>query len=241
MLPLVILSRWVFSPSKMESFHCQCCWLLFFGCFGVFLIAHKCDHSFGLLLTSKLLCWAIILSTHTPPWKPDSGLVLCSINDAIDGNRFCSDTTPILTLLADGGPPVKLCPGSLYDGAALIVPEDGSTHGIWRPPRCGHLWSGCCLCHNRLAEEAYPQSIPPDGKKYWEWKESPKVRLSSRGDSAPPRAGATAPPRSWQDPPNCTDRSSGCGSPVDCFILRFLRHSSSQMSETAPSDRCFPS
>ena len=50
------------------------------------------------------------------------------------------------------------------------------------------------------------------------------------------QAGATAPPQRWQDPLKCTDRPSGCGSPVDFCILRFLRHSSSHMSATAPSD-----
>ena len=33
-----------------------------------------------------------------------------------------------------------------------------------------------------------------------------------------------------------TDRSSGCVSPVDFYIFRFLCHSSSQISVTAPSD-----
>ena len=54
--------------------------------------------------------------------------------------------------------------------------------------------------------------------------------------AASPWSGATAPPRRWQDPPKCTDSSIGCGSPVDCYILRFLRHSSPQMIATAPSD-----
>ena len=34
----------------------------FFG----FLIAHECDHSFGSLLTSEILFWAIILFPYTP-------------------------------------------------------------------------------------------------------------------------------------------------------------------------------
>ena len=68
MLLLVILSRWVcFSPSTMVSFHHHCCWLLFYFFIFGFLISHECDHSFGSLLTSKLLSWAIILSPYTPP------------------------------------------------------------------------------------------------------------------------------------------------------------------------------
>ena len=39
----------------------------------------------------------------------------------------------------------------------------------------------------------------------------------------------------------CTDRYSGCISPVDCYILRFLCNLSSQMSATTPSDFWFPS
>ena len=91
----------------------------------------------------KLLYWAIILSPYTPPRKPTSGLVLCSGDDVINGDWYCSDTAPLSPLIAASGPPVKICPGSLYDGAALIAPEDGNNLGIWRPPCCGHGWSGC--------------------------------------------------------------------------------------------------
>ena len=52
-----------------------------------FLISHECDLSFGSLLTSELLFWAIILSTYTPPQKSASGLVLCSGYDAVDDDR----------------------------------------------------------------------------------------------------------------------------------------------------------
>ena len=86
-------------------------------------------------------------------------------------------------------PTCKKIPGSLYDGAALIAPEYGNTCGIWRPPCCGHGWSGCRPRRNLLATEAYPQSILTDGQKYREWKAIPKVRPPSRGDSAPPPPG----------------------------------------------------
>ena len=68
LLLLVILSWWVFSsPSTMVLLHCQCCWLLLFGWFFYFIIAHEFDQSFGLMLTSELLCWVIIFSPYTPP------------------------------------------------------------------------------------------------------------------------------------------------------------------------------
>ena len=165
---------------------------------------------------------------YTPLQKRASEIFLCSVNDTVDGNRSCSNTAPIFPLLAAGGQ---------YAGAAVISPEDGKTRGIWRPPRCGHRWSGCFPRRNRLATEAYPRLILPYRKKYWEWKAIPKVRLSSREIAASPRAGATAPPRIWQDTPNCTDMPSGCRSPFDCYILRFSRHSSSQISVTSPLDR----
>ena len=127
--------------------------ILFFGCF---LIAHECDHSFGSLLTYELLCWAMILLPYNPPWKPDYGIVLCSCNNAVDGDQSCSDIAPLSPLIANGVPPVKNSTGSLYDGAALIAPEGGNTYGIWRPPRFVHQWSGCFPHHNRLETEAYP-------------------------------------------------------------------------------------
>ena len=114
------------------------------------------------------------------------GLVLCSGDDAVDGNRYCSNTVPLSSFIAAGGPPVKNCLGSLYDGAALIVPERGNTRGNWRSPHCGHRRQGCRPRCNRLATEAYPRSILPDGCKYLEWREIPKVQPSSRGDIGPP-------------------------------------------------------
>ena len=121
-----------------------------------------------------------------PPQNPASGLVLCGGYDVVDGNRSCSNTASIYPLLAAGGPPVKINPGSLYDGAALIAPEDGNTRGIWRPPRCGHRWSVYRPRRNRLATDAYPWLVLPDGRKYREWKAIPKVQPSSRGDSGLP-------------------------------------------------------
>ena len=140
-----------------------------------------------------------MLSDHIvaiyPPRKPASGLVLCSGDDAVDGDRSCSDTTPLSHILAAGGPPVKKTPGSLYDGAALIAPEGGNTCRIWRPPRCGHRRLGCRSCRNQLATEAYPHSILPDGQRYREWKAIPKVQLSSRGNSGlPPGRGYRSAP-----------------------------------------------
>ena len=242
MLLVVILSRWVcFSPSTMASFHRQCCWFFVFVFGGGLLIAHECDHSFESLITYELLCWKTILLPYTPPRKPFSGLVLCSGNDAVDGDRSCSDTAPLFPLLAAGGPPVKNRPGSLYDGAALIVPEYGNTWGIWLPP--------CCVHHVQVAVHAttsWKQSHTPNlffqtDKSIRRGRQFRKCVRLHRMIAASPQAGATAPPRRWQDPPKFTYRSSGCESPVDCYILRFLRHSSSQMSVTAPSNCCFSS
>ena len=70
---------------------------------------------------------AIILLPYTPPWKPASVLVLCSGDNAAYVDWSCSDTAPLSPLLAAGVPPVKIRPGSLHDGAALIAPEDGNT------------------------------------------------------------------------------------------------------------------
>ena len=125
MLLQVILSRWVFFLPEQ-----WCCFTVnIVDCFlgWGFLIAHECDHSLGSLLTYELIFSAIILSPYTPPRKPTSGLVLCSGDNAVNGDWSYSDTAPLSPILAAGGPLVKICPGSLYDGAALIAPEDGNT------------------------------------------------------------------------------------------------------------------
>ena len=186
MLLIVILSPLVcFSHRTMVSFHCHRCWLLFSVFFG-FLISHECDHSLGSLLTPKLLCWAIILSPYISPQKHASRIVLCSGNVAVDCDWCCSDITPISSLLAAGDPPVKNCPG-------LIIRRrraDSATR--WEQPQdltstsLGPSAVTCCPCRNGLETEAYPWSILTDGWKYREWKEIPKVQLSSRGDSGLP-------------------------------------------------------
>ena len=73
--------------------------------------------------------------------------------------------------------------------------------------------------------------------KYWlpSTASSTLQRTSPPGQRLPPRPGSGKICRS------CTGRSSGCGSPVDCYILSFLRHSSSHMSATAPSCQWFTS
>ena len=91
----------------MVSFHRHHCWLFF-----CFLIANECDHSFGSLHTTELLCWAIILLPYTPPQEPSSGLVLCSGDDTVNGDLSCSDTAPISNLIAAGFPPIKNRRGS---------------------------------------------------------------------------------------------------------------------------------
>ena len=121
-----------------------------------FLIDHECDHSFESLLKSEPIFWAIILVPYTPPptpppREPASVLILCIGDDAIDGEKYCRNTSPIYPLLATGGPPVKIRPGSLYDDTALIAPEGGNTRGIWHPPCYGHQLSGCRSWHNCLA------------------------------------------------------------------------------------------
>ena len=55
----------------------------------------------------------------------------------------------------------------------------------------------------------------------------------------PPGPGLPLFPRGGKICQHCTTRSSGCGSPVDCYILGFLRHSSSKISATALLDRFF--
>ena len=185
MLLLVILSRWVcFLPEKWCRFIINIvdCYSIFF----CFLVSHECDHSFGSLLTSKLLFRATILSPYNHPRNPASELVFCSGHDTVYGNWYCSNTAPLSPLLATGGPPVKIIPGSLYDSAVLIAPEYGNTRSIWHPPCCAHRWSGCCPRCNCLATEENPQSILPYGCRYQKWKAITKVRPSSRGDSGFP-------------------------------------------------------
>ena len=97
----------------MAWFYRPCCLLFFLGRLLGFLIAHECDHSFGSLLPSKLIFWAIIFCPYDPPWKPASVLFLCSGNGAADGNQSCRGTTPISYLLASGDPPVKKWQGSI--------------------------------------------------------------------------------------------------------------------------------
>ena len=123
---------------------------------------------------------------YTFPRKPASRLVICSGDNAVDGDQYFSNTAPLSHLLSAVGPPFKNSPVSLYDGDALIVPEGGNTRGICRPPHFGHRRSGCRPRRNRLATEAYPQSILPDGQKYREWKAIPKVQPSSWGDRGLP-------------------------------------------------------
>ena len=138
-LLLVILSRWVcVSPSTVVSFHHHHCWLLFLAVFLCFLIAHECDYTFGSLLTSELLCWAIILLPYNPPRKPAYGLDLCSGDDAVDGGRSCSDTAPLSPLLALGIPPVKNWPGLIIRQlcADSVIrwehPQDMASTSLWQ-------------------------------------------------------------------------------------------------------------
>ena len=105
----------VFPPSTLLI-------VIFLGYFLGFLIAHECDRSLEVLLRYELLCWAIILLPYTPPRKPAYGLVLCSGDDTVDGDWSCSETAPLSPILAAGSPPIKICPGSLYNGDSLIVP-----------------------------------------------------------------------------------------------------------------------
>ena len=188
MLPPVILSRQVCSsPSTMVSFHRHRCWLLFLG--GGFFIAHECDHWFGSLITSKLIFWSNHIVAMYPPRNLASGLVLYSGYNTINNNWSCSDTAPISPLLAVGGPPVKKQPGPIIWQRRAYIFRRWETRRTWFPPCCGHRRPGFCPCRNRLATEAYPRSILPDGRKYREWKEIYKVQPSSRGDSPPPPPG----------------------------------------------------
>ena len=133
-------------------------WLIVIFCFfWGFLIDHECDHSLGSLLTYELLFWAITLSPYTPPREPDSGLVLYSGDDALDGDWYCSDTAPLPPLLAAGGPPVKILPGSLYGSAVLIAPEDGNT--LWASVR-SQRWCPVVFFLGSLSIKAYMCCLP---------------------------------------------------------------------------------
>ena len=130
-----------------------------------------------------------IVAIYIPPQKSASGPVLCSGDDAIDGDRSCSNTTPLLPLLVAGGPPVKIHPGSLYGGAVQIAPEDGNTRGIERPPRCGHQFSGCRLHCNRLEIEAYTRSILPTNRSIGSGRQFRKLVLFTGRYRPPPGPG----------------------------------------------------
>ena len=135
------------------------------------------------------------MSPYTPPRKPDSGLVPCNGDDAVDDDRSFRDTVPISLILAVGGPPIKNQTGPLYDGAALITPKGGNAREIWYPPRCGYQRPGCRPCRTHLATEAYTQSILPYRRIYREWKVIMKVQPSSQGDSGlPPGRGYRSAP-----------------------------------------------
>ena len=132
--------------------------LIVIFCFSLaFLIAHDCDHSLGLLITYELLCWAIILLPYTPPRKPVFVLVLCSGNDAVNGNWYFSDTAPLSPILSAGGPSAKIRPGSLYNGAALIASEDENTlQASVRSQR----WCPVLFLMGPLSIEAYICCLP---------------------------------------------------------------------------------
>ena len=172
-----------------------------------------------------------------PPWKSASGLVLCSGDDAVDCDRYCSNTAP----LSPWRPTRQNSSRIIILRRHADSARRWDTCGIWRPPCCGHHWPGCHPCRNRLVTEAYPESIFPDGKIIGSGMQLRKRGRLHGAIAASPRAGATVPRRRWQDLPKCTDRSSGCGSPVDYYILRFLYNLFSQIIATATSDLLFPS
>ena len=143
---LVILSWWVCFLSAQwcfSSVNVVDCY--FFGYFLGFPIAHECDHSLELMLTYKLLCWAIILSSYTPSeacfwtrtlqwrWRRRWWLILQWHCTSIPlcccwhPTRQNSSWIIILRWLVDSA----IRPGSLYDGTALIAPDYGNTCGLW--------------------------------------------------------------------------------------------------------------
>ena len=115
MVSFFFSAQWCFSTVNVVYFY-------FLGYFLGFFIAHECDHSLELMITYELFCWAIILSPYTPPRKPAYGLVLCSGDDTVKGDWSSSYTSPLSPLIAAGSLPVKIRPGSLYNGNSLIVP-----------------------------------------------------------------------------------------------------------------------
>ena len=222
MLLLVIMSQWVcFSPSTMVSFHHHRCWLLFFGVFLVASFHHECNHSFGLLCLSDLLCWAIILLPNNPPLKPDSGIILFNDNDAVDGNQSCSDTIPLSSLIAVDGPPFKNRPGSIMrQRRADSVrrwehPQDLASTILW--PSTSRLLSMPQPLGDRgispIQTSGRTQVLGVEGNY--------KSAAVFTGQYRPPH-GLGLPLHPWGGK-ICwcyTYRSSGFGSPVYCYILR---------------------
>ena len=236
LLPLVALSRWVcFSPSKMASFHRHRCWLLSFGVF-CFLIAHECDQHPNYFDEWSYCCHI------SPPWNPASGLVIYSGDDAVDVNRYCSDTAPLYPLLAAGGPLVKNWLGSIIRRRRANIargwehPWDLASTLLW--PSTFRLLSMPQPLGDRVISPI-DYSGPTQVSGMEGNSESSSVFMG--WSRPPPGPGLPLRPGGGKICWRCTDGSSGYGSPVDCYFLIFLHHSSPQMSATAPSVRCFPS
>ena len=156
---LVILSWWVcFSLSTMIFFHRQRCWLLCLGYFLGFLISHECDpltliaayiqntllsdHIFAIYLPSEAWLWTRPLQWR---WHRQWRLILQLHRTSIPSSccwqptRQNSSWIIIQQWLSDS----SIRPGSLYDSAALIAPENGTTlrasvgYQRWCPVRLG--------------------------------------------------------------------------------------------------------
>ena len=155
----------------MELFNHHRCWLLLFG-------FHHCLWV-GPLIWFAAYIQTLLLSDHVVAIYPSLIAWLCTC--PLQWQRQCR-CQPILQLHRTSissschwQPTRKNCQRSLYDGASLIASKGGNTRGIWRPPCCGHQRS-CCRSHqNRLTTDAYPWSVIPDGRKFWEWMEIAKV------------------------------------------------------------------
>ena len=94
-------------PIQISSAKCHHPQLFFIGSFSSF---PRCSRV-------RLLVWIAAYTQTTflsdnifaiyPPWKPDSGIILCSDENADDVEQYCIGTAPLPPLISAGGPPVK--------------------------------------------------------------------------------------------------------------------------------------
>ena len=142
----------------MVFFHCQLCWLLFFELFWGF---PRCPWVWPLTRIAAYIRTTLLIVNIVAKYPPSEAclctrplqwlwyrrcqLILQLHRTSIPSSCFCQPNRQNLSWiiiqrwLAD----CAICPGSLYDGAALIAPEDGNTlqasvrYQRWCPVRLG--------------------------------------------------------------------------------------------------------